>query len=129
MENNSDGPQTLRPVSHYWPAWSKEATKLIGCEMVAKIMAHFGGTRIYIPYQAKGKSALLKLIGVEAVMALIPVYGGQTVEVPKGEISAITLRNRMIGEDRKAGLTCTEIARKYRLTERSVRNVYRKLWG
>jgi len=115
-----------RPIEDYWPTWSKEAAELVGYEVVQKIMDNFGGTRIYIPSTPR-ISALIRLIGIEAVLALGKKFRGMSIEVPKGDIAAITMRNRMIAEDRKAGLGTVEIARKYRLTERGVRYIYRKI--
>lgn len=118
--------EELRPVTNYWPAWSKEAAKLVGHDVVAKIMEHLGGTEIYIPqYRVRG-SALSRIIGIEATMALAEEFGGLTINVPKGDIAKITARNRIIAQERQAGETTVALALKYRLTERQVRNIYRK---
>lgn len=127
VDNNGKTTETPRPVTAYWPAWSIEAAKLIGHEAVATIMQHHGGTRIYIPHRPTWRFPLLLLIGTEAVQSLCKVYGGLNIDVPKGEIAQITTRNRMIADDRQSGMSTADIARKYRLTERGVRYIYRKL--
>lgn len=118
---------TQRPIENYWPIWCKEAAELVGYEVIQKIMANFGGIRVYIAAQPTQGSALSRVIGKKAVMVLSKQYGGMTIEVPKGNIAAITLRNRMIAEDRKSGETVPAIARKYSLTERQIRYIFLKV--
>ena len=129
MDSNGKTTETQRPVTAYWPAWSIEAARLIGDEAVATIMRHHGGTRIHIPLHPEEHYLLTQLVGIQAAQILCEAYGGLRIEVPKGQISQTTTRNRMIAEDRQAGMSTAEIARKYRLTERGVRYIYRKILG
>lgn len=110
-----------------WTGWAQDAAALVGPEAIAKIMQSYGGTRLYIPVRMQADHPLSRLVGYAAAIALSDAYGGQEhFDVPKGDASDRLCRDKSILEDRKAGLSGKQVAMKYRLTERQVRNIFRK---
>lgn len=111
------------------PKWVREATNIVGLAAVEKIVGQYGGTRIYfpIPKNLKAEHPLCQLIGEDAARALSDEFGGlDHFDVPRTLCLDLMARDRQILEDKEAGESQANLARRYRLTERSIRNIYRK---
>lgn len=112
-----------RARSANYPGVFQEVNQLIGEEATAKLVAHHGGTRLYVPGTLKPEHPLCQMLGQQAAQQLTDEFGGMTLEVPRDVMLQIAQRNDLILADRAAGMTQRQLALKYRLTERTIRNI------
>jgi hypothetical protein len=56
--------------------------EVIGCEAVQKMVAEFGGARIWIPVRSTPDAKLTKVLGEQAASALCIRFGGDYLQVP-----------------------------------------------
>jgi Homeodomain-like domain-containing protein len=93
----------------------RDIVSLIGIDRAARLIAAFGGMRLYVPHAPGPDDTLSKLIGNEAACALARVYGGDRIDVPNP-----TPRRIQIIELRASGVSIDGIARSLRCTRRRV---------
>ena len=101
-----------------WPARLVEIADLIGDAAALRLVAAFGGLRIYIPAQPKPDQALWQAVGESAAHLLAERYGSAEVEIPSG--AALRSKKIAILAARCSG---RQIARDIGATERYVRKV------
>src|SRR5216683_6476044 len=89
--------------------------EIIGEEAAAKLIARFGGTRLYVPHTPCPDDALALAVGTGAAMKLAQMFGGERVELPKPPP-----RRMQILALRAAGRSVEEIARALNCTRRRV---------
>lgn len=107
-----------------YPGVFQEIGQLIGEEATAKLVAQYGGCApLYIPGKLKPEHPLCQLLGEKVAQKLTDEFGGLTVEIPRAIAIQIEQRNKQIMADRAAGITQSELARKYRLTTRTIRKI------
>jgi len=90
-------------------------TELIGEEAADKLIAKFGGTRLYVPHLPHPGGVLTGAVGKAAAQRLAELFGGDRVEVPNP-----TPRRTLILHLHEAGLSVAEIARVAYCTRRRV---------
>jgi len=88
-------PGTLRPIA-----------ERVGIEPVDKLLARYGGQRIYIPLGAE-RSEIAELCGHDLAAALAAAFGGRMLKVPRGEHLSTRRKHQMIRDDKR---TANEIA-------------------
>ncbi len=93
----------------------KEIVSVIGTERAARLVAAFGGMRLYIPHYPEPEDALSELIGNAAACALAQLYGGDRIDVPNPNPRRI-----QILELRASGISIDGIARSVHVTRRRV---------
>lgn len=93
----------------------KELVSLIGLDSAARLVAAFGGMRLYVPHSPEPDDTLSELIGTAAACALAQVYGGDRIDVPNP-----TPRRIQIIELRANGVSIDVIARSLHCTRRRV---------
>ncbi|MDP2144412.1 MAG: Mor transcription activator family protein [Gallionella sp.] len=106
-----------------YPGVFQEIAQLIGDEAAAKLVAQYGGVRLYIPSMPKLEHAIHQLLGDEIAQQLCGEFGGLSVEIPRACILQIVQRNKLILADRAEGMTQRQLALKYHLTERTIRKI------
>jgi DNA-binding NarL/FixJ family response regulator len=89
--------------------------EIIGEEAAAKLIARFGGTRLYVPHSPCADDALALAVGTGAALKLAEMFGGERVELPKPPP-----RRMQILALRAAGRSVEEIARALNCTRRRV---------
>jgi DNA-binding NarL/FixJ family response regulator len=89
--------------------------EIIGEEAAAKLLASFGGTRLYVPHSPGADDALAHAVGTRAAMKLAQMFGGERVELPKPPP-----RRTQILALRAAGRSVEEIAPSLNCTRRRV---------
>lgn len=89
--------------------------ELIGEEAAAKLIANFGGTRLYVPHSPCANDALARAVGTGAAMKLAEMFGGERMELPKPPP-----RRTQILALRAAGRSVEQIARALSCTRRRV---------
>lgn len=108
--------QTLLPCS------LQEMEQLIGTRATLLLVENYGGVRFYVPQKIRAEHDLAKLIGIEAAEKLAREYGGSTHEIPRALLASIDRRNIEIKNEYKS-LSQRQLALKYKLTERQIRNI------
>ena len=88
---------------------------LIGSDGATRLVAAFGGTRIYIPQSPAPEDTLSEAIGYQSARALAHIYAGDRIEVPNPPP-----RRVRILELRANGLSIDAIARSLGCTRRRV---------
>ena len=101
----------------------QEVCQLIGEEAIAKLVAEYGGTRLYLPTMIKPEHPLCHLLGQEIAQKLAGEFSGLSVEIPRAVRLHIGQRNALIFADRALGTSQRKLALKYRMTERNIRNI------
>lgn len=69
---------------------------------------------------------LLDVINVEALYNLMSVYGGDTIYIPKLDRFAKEERNERICKEISLGATYGQLAKKYNMATRSIRDIIDK---
>jgi len=93
----------------------KDMVSLIGIDRAARLIAAFGGMRLYVPHAPEPNDTLSELIGFDAACALARIYGGNRIDVPNP-----TPRGIQILELRASGVSIDGIARALHCTRRRV---------
>lgn len=107
-----------------YPGVFREVAQLVGDEATALLIAQYGGCApLYIPGKPRHDHPLCQLLGEKIAQQLAREFGGLTVEIPRAVAIQIEQRNRLIVADRAAGITQSELAKKYQLTARTIRKI------
>lgn len=104
------------------PITLQEMDQLIGTKAVFQLVEKYGGIRFYVPQKIHADHELAKLIGMEAAEKLAREYGGSAHEIPRALLASIDRRNQEIKNEYKTH-SQRQLARKYGLTERQIRNI------
>jgi hypothetical protein len=56
--------------------------EVVGCESAEKLIAEFGGARIWVPVRSTPEAKLTRVLGDGAVSALCARFGGDYLQVP-----------------------------------------------
>lgn len=104
------------------PGILQEIAELIGMAAMLKLVAKYGGVRLYVPKTIATGHDLVELIGRQAAETLADHFGGEMLEIPKALLANVALRNVEIKQEYKY-LSQRQLALKYNLTERQVRNI------
>ncbi len=91
----------------------------LGLEAAEKLVAAYGGIRIYVSVRAAPEGAFATLIGHAAAEALSRYYGGERFDVPIAKRGQRVLRGE-ICRLRRDGMHVTAIARALGCTRRYV---------
>ncbi len=96
-------------------AMLEELGRAIGADGAARLVAAFGGARLYIPHCPEPGDALSEAVGHATALALAGVYGGDRIDVPNP-----TPRRVRILQMRAHGVSVDAIARALGCTRRRV---------
>jgi uncharacterized protein (DUF433 family) len=106
------------------PGILREFADLIGLPATLRLVESYGGVRLYVPQRLAEDHPLALLIGASAARQLADVYGGEEhFDIPRAVAIARQVRNRRLREERDRGMSHRDLALKYGLTERQVRNI------
>ncbi|MBF0444838.1 MAG: hypothetical protein HQL68_04565 [Magnetococcales bacterium] len=107
-----DLPESIQPL-----------VELIGLSEVLNLVQKCGGLEVIFSRNPKPDSILVQGVGMDIAIKLGRYYGGERVSIPKAEAMVKQLRNRAIIADADNGLTDNQLAAKYKLTTRWVREI------
>lgn len=102
-----------------------EISELIGMAATLKLVAKYGGVRLYVPKEIKEDHPLIKLVGICNAIALSDTYGGETLEIARAEAAIREIRDTEIRNQWPA-LSQRQLALKYNTTERNIRLILGK---
>lgn len=95
---------------------------LIGEDALTRLCIVFGGVKLYISNSEQLRHKLEIIVGAAAAEKIIEAYPGESIEIPNLKPLAFEKRKRDILADRET-TTVRDLAMKYDLTERQIRNV------
>lgn len=90
-------------------------------EAIKKLVAQFGGGRIYVPKQVDPNHPITQCIGTLEAQRLSKTNAGNTVFIPKKHKVTIRMRNLQILQALIRGETTDEVAKRHNMTKRNVR--------
>ncbi|MBL8499573.1 MAG: hypothetical protein JNL77_03150 [Nitrosomonas sp.] len=104
------------------PGTLQEMEQHIGIKAVLLLVAKCGGVGLYVPREISADHAIARLIGIDAAEKLASVYGGEELQLPKMLAASIARRNVEIRSEYRTH-SQRQLALKYHLTERQIRNI------
>lgn len=112
---------TLRDI----PVSLRAIARVAGLEPVLKLMNQYGGRVIYIPQDVSPQQNLDQLVGEMCFNSLRACYGGEMIYIPfPPTAKQIRIaRDREIRSARAEGATVSSLARKHRLSMRTIRKI------
>jgi hypothetical protein len=111
----NDTPRTIELSLRGRGSLLKDIVGLIGIEDAARLIAAYGGMRLYVPHAPEPDDTLSQTVGHGSAVLLAQVYGGDRLDVPNP-----TPRRFRIIELRASGVSIDVIARSLRCTRRRV---------
>jgi hypothetical protein len=106
------------------PVQAREIADVVGLGAATALVARYGGVRLYVPETLTAEHPLVQLIGMDAAERLARHYGRERIEVPRCVDAVRRARNRALVRDAEH-MSQPELARKYQITERAVRLIWR----
>lgn len=97
----------------------------LGFDIALRLSSHFGGTRISISESPGADCPVARAVGAPAATALGEMLGTVWLEVPRCVSWLIARRNEEIIARALFGEPTPDLARRYSLTERHIRNILR----
>lgn len=108
------------------PASIQEIAEVIGVAETLRLVEIWGGSRMFIPKEPDGTCGriLMEKVGQESARLLIARYGGEAVYIPLCAAAMRAARNRVLVDEYdqggQSGQSAAALARKYRLSEKTV---------
>lgn len=116
----------LTQIQHLLPASVQVLLTVISANGVVSLIRHRGGTRLTVPKIPSENSPIKHWLDDDDLAKLCSHYGGDTLELPRCLEATLTARNLLILMDKRDGLTLTQLALKYQLTERGITKALRR---
>jgi Mor family transcriptional regulator len=109
------------------PPVTRELIRVLSWDKALALTDKYGGVTIYVPETARQLEThyLYPILG-ESLRALIREFSAEHLTIPKAQKAILAVRNNVVREDRKAGLSIRQIAMKHKLTERWVHEILGK---
>ena len=104
-------------------AWEIELVEHIGLECLLKLESDFGGAYLYI-HSKTPSQALINSVGFHAAQRLSDWYGSSDIYVPL--VALRKDRNAQILLGRKTGKNIKDLADKFRLTTKRIREILKE---
>lgn len=95
----------------------------LGSEGVRRLVAEYGGTRIYVPERWRHAGAFVATLGEAAARALHDVAHGVRLHVPRTIPVDRSTRDDQLIAERRRGTPVMDLAKQSGLTERQVYNI------
>lgn len=102
-----------------------ELIDAIGIEATLTLVERFGGVRIYVPEAGTltEDHPIVRAIGLEAAQRLARMWPQERPYLPRAVAELRRRRDEALVADLDAGMSFSQAARKYRLTERQVYSI------
>jgi hypothetical protein len=123
MAHYDDSPLPIE----YLPDSIKELLNTLSIASVLALIKAYRGTRVIVPKTPDAEHPLSVLIGLDELTKLCYVYGGSVFYCPQCIKALNFVRDSAILADKRTGLTLSEVARKYRLSEVGVSMALRRI--
>lgn len=116
----------LAQIQHLLPASVRELLTVISAGGVVSLIRNRGGTRLAVPRTVDKAGQIRQWLNDSDTEKFCQYYGGLELNLPRCLDAMLAARNLLILEDKRAGLTLTDLALKYQMTERNVTNALRR---
>lgn len=113
-------PLSARAVSEHLPPLLVEIAALIGLNNMLALADTFGGIRFYVPGEPSPDGDLVACIGLDNARALVRHLGPGHITLPKADPLYRFARDVSIRRAHAAHVSCRDLARRHRLSERRV---------
>ncbi|WP_085908487.1 hypothetical protein [Kiloniella majae] len=100
-----------------------DVAELVGIDLAADLVRHFGGTRVYVPKVARDHQDLVQKLGREQADLLVSEFAEQELDVPMHLYDEARARRALIHKLCRKRWTKASIARAAGCTERYVYHV------
>lgn len=118
---------TLEQLPVYLPDSIHELLTVISAKAVAALIKARPGTRVQVPKTPNAEHWLVALIGMDDLTKLCARYHGTAIDIPRCVQVITAAQDSWILADRRGGLSLTELALKYRMTERGISKALRRI--
>lgn len=109
---------------HLLPASLLEIAEYCGDDTMWKIWGAYGGMRLSVPINMTPEHSLSQLLGYEAACQFSKVFGGaEPLRIARAEAARRAVRNEMMRQDHREGMSFANLVRKYELTERQISTI------
>ncbi len=105
------------------PPVAANLVALIGKRLALALMSSTTRGNVYVPLRPKPSSKLVQTIGMAATLRLCEVYGGRTIHIPQCAATHRVKRDAEIRQLAADGIPHSQIALRFGLTDRQIRNV------
>lgn len=95
----------------------------IGFDAALRLSSHFGGTRVLVLADPHERDNVTRVIGIIAARALVASIGAGVLEIPRCMAWLLARRNEEIIARSLSGETQSDLALRFTLTERQIRNI------
>lgn len=112
------------PLADDMPESVKDVVGAIGLAATLKLIDRFGGSRVYVPCPEfiTEDHDIAQAIGVPLARKLAALCRNERMELPRAAKAIRSARDRALRRDR-AGMSASQCARKYQMTERQVYSI------
>lgn len=98
----------------------KSLMSVLSMDTVYKLIDNYGGTRLIVPKVADCDHELAYLMGMDDLVKFCHLLGGSVFECPRCMKALRAVQDNRILQEKRAGATLSQLARRYRITERCV---------
>lgn len=109
------------------PAESEILIGEISDDAIKKLVASFGGRRIYVPQSIDPDHPITKTIGAVEAKRLSKINGGVMIFIPKKHKVTMRMRNLQILQALIQGESVETVSKRHGMTERNVRIIASKM--
>lgn len=118
---------TVEQLPGYLPDSIHELLTVISAASVAALIKARPGTRVQVPKTPSNKHWLVALIGMDDLTKLCARYCGTAIDIPRCVQVITAAQDSRILADRRGGLSLTQLALKYQMTERGISKALRRI--
>ncbi len=102
---------------------NQDVLNLLGDDAFTRLCMVFGGTRLYIADSERSRQRLTVIVGEASAEKVISQYKGQSLNLPRLSTLEIEKRKQAIIADHQNGMSNRDLAMKYEMTDRHIRNI------
>ena len=95
----------------------------VSLKTAVKLTEEYGGCGVTIPVNYSASHKLGDLLGEDEFRKLVHFFKGENLDIPIARSLKSKIRNKAIFQAKESGLSTNEIARRFHLTARAVRNI------
>jgi DNA-binding CsgD family transcriptional regulator len=122
---NPSWPEGKFPMADRLNGILEDICGAIGFHATCELVAWFGGASLYVPSTVTEEHPICLVIGLPAYRRLVALLGGETVSLPSNRQYDIARRNRAVVTMVADGYSDGDIATRYGVTRRQLRNIKR----
>ncbi|MDI1278061.1 Mor transcription activator family protein [Methylobacter sp.] len=109
---------------HLLPASLLEIADYCGDDTMWKIWSAYAGMRLSVPMTMTPEHPLSQLLGYAAACQLSQAFGGaEPLTIARAEAARRAVRNEMMRQDHREGMSHCHLVRKYGLTDRQISTI------